>query len=218
MRAAEWAGGPCGGSGPSVLLGRKGSLREDCVPQVRRIRAETRTQAPPGHGSCPPASVEGRGCGAEPPPPARQGRSATADSAFCSPVSRSLSSVIVLEESSWGGSVAHLRPSSGSWLQQRPVPARCKPQRGKGDRQGPALTAGWSGSQNQAKAGVQAGHEPTASVSPGVHGPQQPSAAHPLAARGRPGPRLSRLWEDLCHVLRPQAAQAYPQHGETFHM
>lgn len=125
-----------------MLLERKGSLREDCVPQVRRIRAETRTQAPPGHGSCPPASVEGRGCGAEPPPPARQGRSATAENAFCSPVSRSLSSGIVLEESSWGGSVAHLRPSSGSWLQQRPVPARCRPKRGKRDRQGPC-SHGW---------------------------------------------------------------------------
>lgn len=53
---------------------------------------------------------------------------------------------------------------------------------------------------------------------PGVHGPQQPAAAHPVPARRGAGARLPRLRQDLRHVLRPQAAQAHPQHSQTLHM
>lgn len=42
-----------------------------------------------------------------------------------------------------------------------------------------------------------------------VHGPQQPTAPHPNAPRWRPFARLSRVWQDVCHVVRAEAAYTH---------
>lgn len=43
----------------------------------------------------------------------------------------------------------------------------------------------------------------------GVYRSFQPAAPHPRAARRRAQPRLSRVRQDLRHLLRPQAAHAH---------
>lgn len=154
----------------------------------------------PTAGRGGPREAGEAGGGQAPSPSPREHRSFSLSSRLAPALATVLLGIVVEGTDSGGASTALRGPPRGSPLQhglgqgaERPAGPVQRPRRG--------------------------GRAPADSICvPGVHGPQQPAAAHPVTARRGAGARLPGLRQDLRHVLRPQAAQAHPQHRQALHM
>lgn len=143
---------------------------------------------------------QGRPAGARRPPRAPRAHSFSLSSCLAPALATGLLGIVMEGGNGlWGSLDSSLRPPGGR---------HCSTGLGRGQ----------SGRRTRPAARAR-GRAPADGIcAPGVHGPQQPAAAHPVPARRGAGARLPRLRQDLRHVLRPQAAQAHPQHSQTLHM